>query len=57
MQIFIANKGKQTACGEQHVLTTHTEVIDLQVNVTLLHGSKSEQRIPGAQYLILSNVR
>ena len=45
----VHENGKHTACGEQHELTTHTEVFDTQAYVTLLHGSKIEHRIPGAQ--------
>ncbi len=57
MQTFVANNGKHTACGEQHELTTHIEVFDAQVYVVVLHGCKIEHRIPGAQYLLLLNVR
>ncbi|CAF4710467.1 unnamed protein product, partial [Rotaria sp. Silwood2] len=39
--------GKHTACGEQHVLTTHTAVFDAQVKP--LHGSSTEHNTPGAQ--------
>jgi len=46
---FVNNNGKHTACGEQHELTMHTEVFDVQVNVMLSHASKIEHRIPGAQ--------
>ncbi len=49
--------GKQTACNEQHELTTHTEVLDAQVYVIALHDCKSEHSIPGAQYRVLSDVR
>jgi hypothetical protein len=42
VQKFVNNNGKHTACGEQHELTTHTEVLDAQAWVVLLHGSKSE---------------
>ncbi len=49
MQKFVDNNGKHTACGEQHELTTHVEVFDVQVYVILLHNSKIEHRIPGAQ--------
>jgi hypothetical protein len=49
MQKSVANNGKHTACGEQHELTTHTDVFDAQANVILLHGSKIEHRIPGEQ--------
>ncbi len=47
----------QTACGEQHELTTHTKIFDVQVYVVVLHGSKIAHRIPGAQKLLLLNVR
>ncbi len=57
MQKSIHNIGKHTACGEQHELTMHTEVFDVQVYVILSHDSKIEHRIPGAQYLLLLNVR
>jgi len=57
MQKSVTNKGKHTACGEQHELTMHTDVFDVQVYVILLHGSKIEHRIPGAQYLLLLIVR
>jgi hypothetical protein len=49
MQKLVNSNGKHTACGEQHELTTHTEVFDVQGYVILLHGSKIEHRIPGAQ--------
>jgi hypothetical protein len=49
LQKLVNNSGKHTACGEQHELTMHTDVIEAQLYVTLLHGSKIEQRIPGAQ--------
>jgi hypothetical protein len=57
MQKSVTNNGKHTACGEQHELTMHTDVFDVQVYVILLHGSKIEHRIPGAQYLLLLSVR
>jgi hypothetical protein len=57
MQKSVINNGKHTACGEQHELTMHTDVFDVQVYVILLHGSKIEHRIPGAQYLLLLSVR
>jgi hypothetical protein len=53
MQKFVKDSGKHIALGEQHVSTMHTEVFDTQVYVVLLHGSKMEHRIPGAQYLPL----
>jgi hypothetical protein len=56
-QKFVNNNGKHTACGEQHVLTTHTEVLDAQVCVILSHGSNSEHKTPGPQYLVLLDVR
>jgi hypothetical protein len=31
IQRFVNNSGKHTPCGEQHELTTHTEVLDAQV--------------------------
>lgn len=49
VQKFITNIGKQTAFGEQHELTMHTDVLDVQVLVTLSHGSNNEHRMPGAQ--------
>ncbi len=49
MQKFVNNNGKQIGCGEQHELTTHTEVFDGHVSVVLLHGSKIEHITPGAQ--------
>jgi hypothetical protein len=45
----VNNNGKQTACGEQHELMTHTASLDGQSFVILLHGIKIEQNIPGAQ--------
>ena len=57
MQKFVADSGKHTGCGEQQELTMHTEVFDAQIYVILLHGSKIEHRIPGAQWLLLSGVR
>ncbi len=57
IQKSVNDVGKHTACGEQQALTTQTEVFDAQVYVTLLHVSKIEQRIPGAQYLLLLYVR
>jgi len=41
--------GKHTAAGVQHELTTHTDVFDEHPLVTLLHGSKIEHRLAGAQ--------
>ena len=49
VQKLTNDNGKQTACGEQHELTMHTELLDVQVYVVLSHGSKIEQRIAGAQ--------
>ena len=49
MQKFANNKGKHTAAGEQQELTMHIELFDSQSYVILLHGSKIEQRIAGAQ--------
>ena len=57
VQNVVKNKGKHTARGEQHELIIHTDVLDAQSFVTLLHGVKIEQRIPGAQWLTLFNVR
>ena len=57
MQKFVSDNGKHTAFDEQHELTTHIEVSDSQVYVILSHGSTIEQRMPGAQYLLLLNVR
>jgi hypothetical protein len=57
MQRSVIADGKHTACGEQHELTTHTEVFDAQVYVILLHGCKIEHAIPGAQYRPLLDVR
>ncbi len=57
MQKSVIGNGKHTACGEQHELTMHTDVFDVHVYVILLHGSKIEHRIPGAQYLLLLIVR
>ena len=48
-QKFVNGDGTHTAAGEQHELITHKEVFDVQVYETLLHGSKSEQSIPGIQ--------
>jgi hypothetical protein len=48
-QKVVNGNGKHTAFDEQHELTTHTEVFDAQMYVVLLHGSKSEHSIPGAQ--------
>jgi hypothetical protein len=56
MQNFVHDNCKHTACSEQHELTMHTEVFDVQVYVILLHGSKIEHRIPGAQKLLLLSV-
>ncbi len=42
MQKFVDKSGRHTARGEQHELTTHTEVFDAQVNVALSHDSKIE---------------
>lgn len=53
MQKFVHNNGKHTACGEQQELAIHIEVFDAQVFVILLHGSRIEHRIPGAQWLLL----
>jgi len=49
MQKYVQDNGKHTAGVEQHELTMHTEVFDAQVYVLLLHDSKIEHRIPGAQ--------
>jgi hypothetical protein len=49
MQKSVIVNDKHTGCSEQHELTTHTGVFDVQANVILLHGSKIEHRIPGAQ--------
>jgi hypothetical protein len=49
MQRFVNNKGKHTADGEQHELMMHIEVFDSQADVILLHGSRIEQEIAGAQ--------
>ena len=49
VQNLVNNNGIHTACDEQHELTMHTDVFDAQVYVILLHGSKIEHRIPGAQ--------
>jgi hypothetical protein len=51
MQKLTSNIGKHTACGEQHELTTQTEVFDEQVYVLLSHGSRIEHSTPGAQYI------
>lgn len=48
-QKFVNDNGKHIGCDEQHELTTHTEVFDVQVYVILLHGSRIEHKIPGAQ--------
>jgi hypothetical protein len=48
-QRVVNSNGKHTACDEQHELTTHTEVFDVQVYLIVLHGCKSEHSIPGAQ--------
>jgi hypothetical protein len=57
MQKVVRNSGKHTACVEQHELMTHTDVFDPQSFVILLHGVRIEQRIPGAQWLVLFNER
>ena len=57
LQKFVADNGTHTACCEQHELITHTEVFDAQAYVILLHGSRIEHRIAGAQKLLLSNRR
>ena len=49
MQRFANMKGKHTAAGEQQELMMHIEVFDSQADVILLHGSKIEQKIAGAQ--------
>jgi hypothetical protein len=49
-QHIVSAIGKHTACGEQHELTTQTEVFDIQVNILLLHGSKVKHSTPGARY-------
>ncbi len=46
-----------TVCVEQHELITHTEVLIVQLYVTLSHGSKSEHKIPGAQRPLLVDIR
>ena len=48
-QRFVNNNGKHTACGEQHELTTHTELFDVHALVILLHSSIIEHTTPGAQ--------
>jgi hypothetical protein len=55
-QKVVRGSGKHTACSEQHELTTHTDMFDAQPFVILLHGVRIEQRIPGAQWLVLFNV-
>ena len=50
-QKFVHNNGKHTVCDEQHEFTMHTEVLDAQVYIILSHGSKTEHRLAGAQYL------
>jgi hypothetical protein len=57
MQKFVHDNGRHIACDAQHELTMHMEVFDAQVYVILLHSSKIEHRIPGAQYLLLLSVR
>lgn len=57
MQKFVSDNGRYTACGEQHELTAHTDVFDAQVYVILLHDSKIEHIIPGAQYRLLLSIR
>jgi len=56
-QKFVIDNGKHIACGEQHELTTHTEIFDAHICVILLHGTKIEHTIPGAQYRLLLSVR
>jgi hypothetical protein len=49
--------GKHIVFGEQHELTIHTVVFDVHLPVRLLQDSKIEQRLAGAQKLILLIVR
>ncbi len=56
-QKFVVNQGKHIACGEQHVLITHTDVLDAHVYVILLHGSRIEHKTAGAQMLLFIFVR
>ena len=49
VQKFVTDNGRHTACGEQHELVMHTEVVNAHVYVILSHDSKIEHRIPGAQ--------
>ena len=46
---FTQDNGKHTVCGVQHVSTTHTDVLNVQLPEMESHGSRSEQRPPGAQ--------
>ena len=48
-QKSFTSNGKHTAWDEQHELTIQTEAFEAQVYVVVLHGSKIEQSIPGAQ--------
>ena len=49
LQKSFNSNGKHTAFGEQHELMIQTEVFEAQVCIVLLHDSKIEQSIPGAQ--------
>ncbi len=43
------SNGKQIAFGPQHELIMHTDVFDEQWYVALLHGSRIEHKLAGAQ--------
>ncbi len=47
--INLNDNGKHIDFGVQHELTTQTDVFDEHVFVRLLHGSKIENKLPGAQ--------
>ena len=49
MHKLVHDKGKHIACDEQHELMIHTDAFEVQLYVRLLHGSRREQRMPGAQ--------
>jgi len=46
---LVRYSGKHTACGIQHEFTTHIDMFDEHSPVILLHGSKREHKLPGAQ--------
>lgn len=49
----INGNGKHTALGVQHEFITHTDALDGHPPLTLLHGTRAEHRVPGAQKLVL----